>query len=252
MSEPEGEGASRAESEVPLKNIKDIGTADIDRPYERCLLLGEQSLSDAQLLAAVIRTGRAGKDAVSLAAEVLERAGGLPGLTKLSVRELTAIPGIGQVKAVLIRCIGEMSKRIAVSKARPVLSFRDPETVAEYYMEQLRFAERETLLCMMLDSKGHLLGDAEISRGTADHTPVSVRDIFLRVLEYRANAIILVHNHPSGDPAPSGYDRDVTARVARAGQMMQVQLLDHIIIGDREYYSFRDDSAPELDGISKI
>ena len=147
--------------------------------------------------------------------------------------------GIGQVKAVQIKCIGELSKRIASVSAKKLLDFQNPETIADYYMEQMRHEEQEIMICMMLNTKNQLLGETVISRGTVNASLVSPRDLILAAFRFRAVFIIIVHNHPSGDPKPSRDDLDITKRIQAACSLVDIPLLDHIIIGDQRYISFR-------------
>lgn len=206
-----------------------------ERPYEKCLQNGPAALSDAELLAVILRTGTRGKSSVALAQEILSQAGaytGLVGIIHRSVEELRTIPGIGTVKAVQLRCIAELARRIARTPAERRLKFNDPESIADYYMESLRHEEQEIVLCMMFDTKNNLLGDEIITRGTVNLSLISPREIFLAALAWHAVQIVLVHNHPSGDATPSPEDLLVTERVRTAGEMLGIHLLDHIIIGD--------------------
>ena len=152
-------------------------------------------------------------------------------------QELLQIRGVGEVKAIQLQCIGELSKRMAAAGARKGLCFHDPASIADYYMERLRHEDQEVLLCMMLDTKNQLLGEKEITRGTVNATMISPRELFLAALQFRAVHILLVHNHPSGIPEPSGDDITVTRQIRRAGEMLGITLLDHIIIGDHCYTS---------------
>lgn len=223
-----------------INKIKDsVGT---DRPYERCLKYGPESLTDPELLAVIIRTGTNGVSAKELASRILQRSvqkNRLLGICHMSIEELMRIPGIGYVKAIQLRCIGELSKRIATYKAADDLSFNDPRTISDYYMEQLRHEEQELLICMMLDMKSHMLSEKVMTKGTVNATLISPRELFIEALRFRAAHIILVHNHPSGDPDPSPEDMRITEKVKRAGMLLDIGLLDHIIIGDRSYFSFR-------------
>ena len=151
-----------------------------------------------------------------------------------------AVPGIGQVKAIQLKCVGELAKRISTYRARQVLSFSAPETIADYYMERLRHEETESLVCMMLDTKNGLISEEILSKGTVNYAVMSTRELFIAALRCRAVSIILLHNHPSGDPAPSDEDIRLTHRVYAAGQLIGVNLLDHIIIGDNCYISFNE------------
>ncbi len=226
-----------------MKDLLKKKDADFNRPYERCLLYGPAALSDAELLAVIIRSGTVGETAIGVADRILHLSKtdeGLLGLCHLSIHELMEIPGIGQVKAIQLKCVGELSKRIATYSAKQELSFSDPCSIADYYMERLRHEEKESLFCMMLDTKNNLIGDECISKGTVNYAVMSARELFLTALRYRAVSIVLVHNHPSGDPTPSEEDILLTERVKKAGDLLNIILLDHIVIGDRCYVSFRE------------
>ena len=181
-----------------------------------------------------------GKGKNKIAREILSLPGkeeGLLGLYHCTRQELLQIRGVGEVKAIQLQCIGELSKRMAAAGARKGLCFHDPASIADYYMERLRHEDQEVLLCMMLDTKNQLLGEKEITRGTVNATMISPRELFLAALQFRAVHILLVHNHPSGIPEPSGDDITVTRQIRRAGEMLGITLLDHIIIGDHCYTS---------------
>ena len=214
-----------------------------ERPYEKCLAYGPEVLTDSELLAVILRSGTKGISSVALASQILEaKAGGdqgLLGIHRLSMGDLMEFRGIGQVKAVQIKCIGELSKRIASVSAKKLLDFQNPETIADYYMEQMRHEEQEIMICMMLNTKNQLLGETVISRGTVNASLVSPRDLILAAFRFRAVFIIIVHNHPSGDPKPSRDDLEITKRIQAACSLVDIPLLDHIIIGDQRYISFR-------------
>ena len=196
----------------------------MEQPYEKCLENGPESLSDAELLAVILRCGARGKTSLELAREILSLPGkeeSLLGLYHCTRQELLQIRGVGEVKAIQLQCIGELSKRMAAAGARKGLCHED----------------QEVLLCMMLDTKNQLLGEKEITRGTVNATMISPRELFLAALQFRAVHILLVHNHPSGLPEPSGDDITVTRQIRRAGEMLGITLLDHIIIGDHCYTS---------------
>lgn len=218
------------------------------RPYEKCEAHGPGVLTDSELLAVILRTGTRGENSISLADRILQKADssshkGLAGLLHLSLREFKDVPGIGRVKAIQLKCIGELSRRIATQAVRPSLSMDCPDSIACFYMERLRHEDQEHLYCMMLDIRAHFLGEAMISRGTANATLITPREIFIEALKMRAMGIVLVHNHPSGDPSPSLSDRDITRRVYEAGRLVGIELLDHIIIGDQRYYSFKEENS---------
>ena len=212
-----------------------------DRPYEKCLRFGAGSLSDSELLAVLLRSGTQGESALELSRRILsdERCGCLGGLYHLTPQELMSFHGIGEVKAVLILCVLELSRRLSKERMSDGVCFRDPGDIARYYMEDYRHRETESVLLLMLDTKGKLLAEEEISRGTVDSSLVSPREIFISALRRRAVSVVLLHNHPSGDPTPSREDLLLTGRVKEAGAMLGIDLIDHIIIGDGEAVSLK-------------
>lgn len=220
------------------------------RPYEKCLHSGPETLTDRELLAVILRSGTKGISSLELADDILSSVhgtSGLLGIHHLSVSELMEMKGIGQVKAIQIKCIGELSKRISMLSARKMLDFQDPQTIADYYMEQMRHCEQEEMICMMLNTKNQLIGEQLISLGTVNASLVSPRDLILAAFRYHAVYIILVHNHPSGNPNPSQEDILLTQRMSQSCSLVDIPLLDHIIIGDRKYISFRQEKiAPFL------
>lgn len=214
-----------------------------ERPYEKCMREGAGALSDSELLAVIMRSGTKGRSSVALANEILNHMKtssypGLLGLLHSSVSDLMKIHGIGKVKAIQLKCIGELSKRIAASAAKTQMRFDQPVTIAKYYMEKLRHEEQELMVCMMLDSKNHLLGEQILSRGTVNATLITPREVFVEALRHHAVCLILIHNHPSGDPTPSQCDVEVTERMRQAGDLLGIRVLDHLIIGDQKYFSF--------------
>ena len=215
-----------------------------ERPYEKCVKHGPGALTDAELLAAVIRTGTREDSCVELARKILTlpRVGGrLDGISALSMAEFTALRGIGRVKAVQLLCIGELSRRIAKMQAGERLRFDDPASIADYYMEDMRHEPREICILSMLNTKNQLLKDCRLTEGTVNASLISVRDIYGEALRQGAVGIVLLHNHPSGDPTPSGEDVQLTGKLAQAGRLLGISLLDHIIIGDRRYFSMREE-----------
>ena len=220
-----------------------------ERPYEKCLQNGPGVLSDAELLAVILRTGTSGHTALDAAREILQLCPyreGLPGILHLTVPELRRISGIGSVKAIQILCIGELLRRLSRQEAEKVMSFQSPASVAEYYMEELRHCEQETVRCMMLDVRNHLIAEKEIYRGTVNVSVLSPREIFLTAMSFHAVSILLVHNHPSGDPTPSDEDIEVTKQMIQAGEMLGIRLRDHIIIGDNRFVSLLGDAEEFL------
>lgn len=215
-----------------------------DGPYEKYLKLGAQQLSDAELLAVILRTGTVGEDTVSIANKVLslpcDRQSGILGLHHISLKELMSIRGIGQVKAIKLKCIAELSSRIAQQTAKKTLQMTDPATVADYYMERLRHFEREKVLLLMTDNRNRLIAEHILSEGTVNASLISPREVFLTALRCGAVYIMLLHNHPAGDPAPGRQDIAVTERIKKAAELIEIPLIDHIIIGDKKYFSFKE------------
>lgn len=226
--------------EAPVHTMKSIPKEE--RPYEKCLEHGAECLSDAELLAVILRTGSKGESALDLSRKVLSaRSGeGLLGIYHMSISDLTKVKGLGKVKALQLKCVAELSRRIAKATFSQGICFKNPEEVALYYMEELRHKEQEVLMLVMLNSKGRFLKDQIISKGTVRASLISPREIFIEAVRYQAVGIILLHNHPSGIPEPSKEDIALTIRVKRAGAMLGIELLDHIIIGDRQAVSMRE------------
>ena len=214
-----------------------------ERPYEKCEKSGVEALSDAELLAVVLRSGTKDLTVVDLSKQILSMNPfyeGLLGICHTSREELQKIPGIGKVKAMQILCIAELSKRLAQAKVEDKISFHDPSSIADYYMEQLRHLEQENLVVMFLDTKCHLIKDMTITKGTVNQSLISSREIFVEALRCDAVNIILIHNHPSGDCTPSRDDMASTLAISKAGKIIGINVLDHIIIGDRSYSSLRE------------
>ena len=210
-------------------------------PYDKFMRLGPENLSDAELLAIMLRTGTKGKNPIELGREILKLAGekwGLLGLHHFSVKELMRIPGIGEVKAVQLLCIAEIAKRTSNMQAKIDLTFDKPETVAAYYMEKMRHRDTEELMLVLLDSKRLIIEESVLSTGTSNTTLISPRDICIRAMRNEASYIVILHNHPSGDPTPSRQDVLVTQKIKEVSDLVEIPLLDHIIIGDNRFTSF--------------
>ena len=212
-----------------------------ERPYEKCLEHGAVSLNDTELLAVLLRTGVKGLDVLELSRHLLGPNCGDDGILNihnLTLEELKSIKGIGTVKAVQILCLSEFAKRLSKASAKEGLTFTHPSSIAKYYMEVMRHQKQENMKLLMLNSKSKLLGESDISKGTVNASLVSPRELFIEALNKQAVSIILLHNHPSGDPTPSKTDFLLTKRVKEAGELIGIELLDHIIIGDNCYCSF--------------
>ena len=214
-----------------------------ERPYEKCFQYGTEALTDIELLAVILRTGTKGCNVKELAVKLLKNEDGavsVLSLTHLSLEQLLEISGIGKVKAIQILCVLELAKRISKTSFNNGTKYNTPKVIAGYYMEQLRHLEQEHLYVMFLDTKCKLIKDKLISSGTINQSLISPREIFIEALRCNCVNIILVHNHPSGDPAPSRDDLKSTSRVKEAGKIIGIRLLDHIIIGDNTYCSLNE------------
>ena len=216
-----------------MRKLRDI--LPEERPAEKARRLGIASLDDQELLALLLRSGCSGQDVTELSALVLDlepRREGLLGLLHNSMQDYMRIRGVGEAKALQLVAIGELSKRIWRREAAKNLTtaFADPSICARYYMEALRH----------LDTKLRLICDRLLSRGSVDSSVVSVRELMIAALRARAVRMILIHNHPSGDPRPSKDDQKVTAEIQEAARLIGIPLEDHIVIGDNAYYSFKE------------
>ena len=214
------------------------------QPYEKCMTFGPGFLTDAELIACILRSGTKEYTSVALAEKLLNlRKGkeGFSGLCSLDFKELTEVPGIGKVKALQIQCVFELARRISRQQAKELLDFHEPKSIANYYMEDFRHKEQEHLLLLLLDNKSRLLGEKLLFTGTVNSSIVSPREIYLEAFRYHAVGIILLHNHPSGDPTPGDADKRITRKIRDAGHLLDIPLLDHIVIGDKKYVSFHEE-----------
>ncbi len=211
-----------------------------DRPYEKYACFGAQALSDAELLAILLRNGTKGKNSIETASALLAMGkNSLNSLYTLSERELQQIPGIGRVKAIQLKCLAELSVRMAKARKLNGVKMNDPETVADYYMEALRHKEEEHIILALFDSSGRLIKDIEVARGSVNAAYITPREIFRHALHAGAVSLILLHNHPSGEAYPSEEDIAFTKRLCASGKMIGIPVNDHLIIGERCFFSFR-------------
>lgn len=215
-----------------------------EKPYEKCKKYGAEVLTDVELLAVILRSGTKDMDVLTLSAAILNgnRAyEGLAGILHYSFEELLDIRGIGPVKAIQLMCLGELVSRIwrsNISEKR--ISFRDPVTCATYYTQQMRFLEKEEVTVAYLDFQKRLIKDVVMTRGTDRSSLVCVRDILEGALKHHASSILLVHNHPYGSANPSNADFEVTKKVNEGAKAIGIELMDHIIIGEKGFYSFKE------------
>ena len=213
-----------------------------ERPYEKALHYGVRVLSDAELLAVILRSGTKEKTSVELARDVLTMPGryqGLLGLYHAGEPELMKIHGIGRVKALELLCVAELARRMArMEHASSGMEFRRPAQIADFFMAEMRMYEREHFYVALFDASCHLLKYEDLFQGTNHTSIVSPREALRLALRYDAFGMVVLHNHPSGDPTPSPADDDTTTRFYEACETMGIVLYDHIIIGDNTYISY--------------
>lgn len=221
--------------------------APSSRPRERLLEFGPVVLSDAELLAVLMRTGRRGRGAVVEANALLVSAGGLPELARWSAAELLGVSGIGPAKAATILASLELGHRIARTRLRESEILGDPEVVGEYLVRRLQVERREVFGFLTVDGRHRLIRSHDHSLGTRTQAPVDPAGLFRSALSDGAAGVILYHNHPSGQLEPSRDDLDLTRRLVRAGDVVGVAVYDHVIVGCGQWLSLRR-SRPGLFG----
>jgi len=209
-----------------------------ERPRERLRTLGPSALSDAQLLAIIIRNGRAGT-AVDLGRELLERFESLAGIEQAGIKEICNVEGIGPAKATEIKAAIELGRRYQKPNLAGA-SFCSSHDVAAYYRPRMKDLKQEVFRCALLDTKNKIIREEVVSVGSLSASIVHPRDTFKAAIRESAAAVIFIHNHPSGDTRPSQEDILLTKRLIQAGDVLGIQVLDHIIIGDGGHFSFRD------------
>lgn len=203
-----------------------------DRPREKLLNFGEQHLTDAELLAIFLRVGVKGKSAVDLAEDLLNQFGDLNSLLNASQAEFCTAKGMGEAKYVQLKAVLEMSRRHFESGLQKGSAFNQPETVARYLSAELAHQQRERFVVLLLDQQHQLMKLENLFEGTLNQAEVHAREVVKSALDHNAAAVILAHNHPSGDPSPSQSDIDLTRQLSQALALIEVRVLDHIIIGD--------------------
>ena len=215
-----------------------------ERPREKLAAHGAASLADSELIAILLRTGMVGANAIQVARNLLQRHGSLRGLSRCRVDELAKVPGVGFAKAVQLAAAFDLGNRLA----RETLANQkidSPELVNELVGGEMRMLRKEAMRVVLLDTRYHLIRVEEVSSGTVNESIAHPREIFRPAMIASAYAMIVVHNHPSGDPSPSQADHSLTRRLAEAAELMQIKLLDHVIIGAQSstgpgYFSFKE------------
>lgn len=228
-------------SHINLKNLPES-----EQPYERFRALGAESLSDAELLAIILKTGTKDMTSLELARSLLSSCqGNLLNLYELTYEDLLEQKGIGPVKAIQLKAVAELSRRIARTNRGYQLQMNNPKTIADYFMEDMRHHRVEVFKGAFFDAKCNFIGSETVAKGSLSFAYVSPAELFRKALLKNAVMIVILHNHPSGDPTPSREDLELTQQIARGAQLLGITLADHIVIGDNRYYSFRENHRLE-------
>lgn len=211
-----------------------------ERPREKLLKNGEHSLSSTELLAILLRTGSRGQTAMELARKILTRFGSFRNMSHTDLRDWKEFKGLGGAKLAQIKSALEIARRIESEDRNPGIFIKDSSEAAKFFLPRMRDLKKEVFKLLLLDSKNRVIELVEVTEGTVNQAHPMIREIISKALQYFAPAMICAHNHPSGDPTPSNEDRQFTRVLLEAGNLMQVSLLDHLIIGNNCYYSFAD------------
>ena len=212
-----------------------------ERPYEKLYMYGAEKLSDAELLAIIIKTGTKEETAISLAQKILktkeQTKNKLRDLQDISIEEYMEIKGIGKIKAIQLKAVCEITKRMAMQQVHDKIQIKSSIDVAKMLMEELRYEKREKVKLILLNTKNIILKIIDISYGGVNFASVEPKEIFTEAIKAQAPKMILVHNHPSGDPTPSKADYSITDRIFDGAKLLGIDFLDHIIIGDGKFRS---------------
>ncbi len=228
-------------NEIPLDYtpmIRDLTAGD--RPRERLMQVGERALATSELLAIIFRTGVGGENVVRLSERLLSSFGGLPGLARASVTELQSVKGIGPAKAVEVKAALELGRRLLASAPEQRARVSSPADAANLLMSDMALLEQEHLRLVLLDTRNHVLATPNIYVGSLNTSVIRVGELFRHAIKENAAAMIVAHNHPSGDPSPSPEDVSVTRQIVSAGQLLDVEVLDHLVIGHGRYVSLKE------------
>jgi DNA repair protein RadC len=236
----DGPAAPEASEEIEYRaRIKDLPATD--RPRERLIQVGAENLSSAELLAILLRVGVRGENAVRLAQRMLDAVGGLPGLHRASHHDLRAVKGIGQAKAAQLKAALELGRRIAISTSETRPTVKSPADAANLLMYAMAALEQEYLFVILLDTRNRLIGQPlEVYHGSLNTSLIRVSEVFREAIKVNAAALIVAHNHPSGDPAPSPEDVAVTRALVEAGKLLDIDVLDHLVIGHHRFVSLKE------------
>jgi len=218
--------------------IKDLPVDE--RPRERLARVGEGALSTTELLAIILRTGVGGESALDLARRLLSRYGGLPGLARASFTELQSEKGLGEAKTAQVKAALEMGRRMLLAAPEDRFIVRSPADVAQLLMAEMGHLEQEHFRVLYLDTRNRLLGSETVYVGSLNASHIRVGEVFREAVKRNCASIIVAHNHPSGDPTPSPEDVEVTRQLVTAGNLLDIEVLDHLIVGQQRFVSLRE------------
>jgi DNA repair protein RadC len=240
-SDPDS-GTERSVRERGRSSGREAGRSD--GPRERLGSLGADALSDAELLSLLLRTGGGGLDVHEVARGLLTSFGGLGGVAREAQGRLREMNGMGPVKSASLAAACEIGRRLSTRRLEAGLRIRGPADVFHHFFQRLRDLPQERFLALLLDGRHRVMHEVLVSQGTLTASLVHPREVFRQAVRHSAAALVLVHNHPSGDPTPSAEDRGVTARLLQAGDVLGIRIVDHVVVAERGYHSFNE--ADEL------
>ena len=247
------EGAKTLEYNTQTENFRVCDMPAQLRPREEFDRVGAENVSDAVLLALILRTGTKGMNVVEVAQRLLSPFGSLTALAKASVKDLQQVDSVGPVKAQMIKAAMELAQRLTRESVGESPLITTPEQAAAVLRERARILQHEVFWALMLDTKNRLIGEPkQISQGTLNSSLVHPRELFKKAVEHSCAAMILAHNHPSGDPTPSSEDIKVTKQLISAGDVMGIKVLDHIVIGHRKNNTATDFLSLRESGLVKF
>ena len=226
----------KIESKYTMKDLPEN-----ERPTEKLVNHGARSLSNSELIAVIIRTGSRDYSVIELANRLLStKEDGVASLADTSVEEITRVKGIGNCKAAQILAAVELGKRIVLAETEHKKKVTSPLDIVDFFMADMQYLKREHFKIVMLDTKNHIIGVEEISVGNLNSSIVHPREVYKQAIKRSSASIILVHNHPSGDPTPSREDINITRRLMESGEILGIRVLDHIVIGHKKHISLKE------------
>lgn len=253
MSEPDRDPRVPALDDTPepvwrgSQESQEAAAGRSEGPRERICEQGAEVLSDEELVALLLGSGGPGRSAATLSRELLTRHQGLAGLARCTPGELLATPGVGPAKGACLAAALELGRRVASRRLRPGDAIRGPDDVFRHLHPRLRDARCERFLVLVLDGRHRLVREFQVSQGTLTASLVHPREVFRPALAEAAAALVLAHNHPSGDPTPSPEDRQITERLVEAGRLLGVPIVDHVVVAERGFTSLREEGRCRFD-----